>query len=192
MNDKEAKWLIVAIVMFAMSLLLLTCLKWKHEFDGHGDDEPIIRHDTTYVTIIDTIHDTLPPIIKTRYLRDTIYLAKDTNGIEHDVILPITQNFYRKEGLYEAWVSGFNPMLDSIHMLKQKEVVTIKEEKTIMQNKWKLSVEGGFFAHSGNFLPSVGVCISMPKKWSCSGNVSVPYKGSPIYSISIGYNLLNK
>jgi hypothetical protein len=192
MTDKESRWLITAIVLFSISLLLLTCLRWKHELEHHGDDEPIIRHDTTYINLIDTIHDTLPPIIKTRWLRDTIYLAKDTNGYEHNVILPITQNHYKKDGLYEAWVSGYNPMLDSIHVLRQKDIVTITNEKTIVQNKWKLYVEGGFFAHSGNFLPSVGVCIGMPKKWSCSGNISIPYKGSPIYSISIGYDLLNK
>lgn len=192
MSDKEAKWLIVAIVIFAMSLLLLTCLRWKHEFDNHVIDEPIIKHDTTYVTIIDTIHDTLPKIIKTRWLRDTIYLAKDTNSIEHDVILPITQNFYRKEGLYEAWVSGYNPMLDSIHVLRQKDIVTITNEKTIIQNKWKLYIEGGFFAHSSAFLPSIGISISAPKKWSCSANMSIPYKGEPIYSFSIGYSLFDK
>lgn len=192
MNEKETKWLIVAIVLFAVSFLLLTCLRWKHEFEHDGHDEPTIKHDTTYVTITDTIHDTLPAIIKTRYLHDTIFVAKDTAGVEHDIVLPITQNFYKKDGLYEAWVSGYNPMLDSIHVLRQKDIVTITNEKTIIQNKWRIEAQGGFFAHSSVFLPSIGISISAPKKWSCSANMSIPYKGEPIYSFSIGYSLFDK
>ena len=189
MDEKETKWLIVAIVLFALSFLLLTCLRWKHEIDNDAHDEPIIKHDTTYITLTDTIHDTLPPIVKTRWVRDTIYLAKDTDGVEHDVILPITQNYYEKEGLYEAWVSGFNPMLDSVHVFSKKEVVTITNEKVVIQNKWKLYAEGGFFAHSETFLPSVGLSITAPKKWAYRANISFPYKGAPIYSFTIGYKL---
>jgi hypothetical protein len=190
MTDKECRWLITAIVLFSISLLLLTCLRWKHELEHHDDDEPIVRHDTTYVSIIDTIHDTLPPIIKTRYLRDTIYLAKDTSGVEHHISLPITQNFYKKDGLYEAWVSGFRPSLDSINVTREKEVMTIVETKKEIQREWKLYAQGGFFAREGIFLPSVGVSLSTPKKWSLGANISVPYKGSPIYNFSVGYNLL--
>jgi len=192
MTDKECRWLITAIVLFGISLLLLTCLRWKHEFEHHSDAGPIIKHDTAYVVITDTIHDTLPAIIKTRYLHDTIFVAKDTAGVEHDILLPITQNFYKKDGLYEAWVSGYSPTLDSIHVLKQKEVVTITNEKTTIQNKWRIEAQGGFFAHSGVFLPGIGISISAPKKWSCSANMSIPYKGEPIYSFSIGYSLFDK
>lgn len=189
MNEKETKWLIVAIVLFAVSFLLLTCLRWKHEFERDGHDEPSITHDTAYVTITDTIHDTIPPIERKIYLRDTIYVAKDSVGNEHDIILPITQNFYKRDGLYEAWVSGFNPNLDSIHVFNKKEIVTITNEKTIIQNKWRFSLEGGFFAHSGTFLPSVGLSITAPKKWSYRANISIPYKDEPIYSFMIGYSL---
>lgn len=190
MTDKESRWLITAIVLFSISLLLLTCLRWKHEFEHYDDDEPIVRHDTTYITIIDTIHDTIPPIVKTRYIHDTAYVARDSAGHEHDVFLPITQNYYRKEGLYEAWVSGFRPSLDSINVTREKEVMTIVETKKEMQREWKLYAQGGFFAREGIFLPSVGVSLSTPKKWSLGANISVPYKGSPIYNFSVGYNLL--
>lgn len=190
MTDKECRWLITAIVLFSISLLLLTCLRWKHELEHHGDDEPIVRHDTTYITIIDTIHDTIPPIVKTRYIHDTAYVARDSAGHEHDVFLPITQNYYRKEGLYEAWVSGFRPSLDSINVTREKEVMTIVETKKEIQREWKLYAQGGFFAREGIFLPSVGVSLSTPKKWSLGANISVPYKGSPIYNFSVGYNLL--
>ena len=192
MTDKERRRLITAMVLFSISLLLLVCLEWKNELEHHSDVGPIIKHDTAYVVITDTIHDTLPAIIKTRWLHDTIFVAKDTAGVEHDIVLPITQNFYKKEALYEAWVSGFNPSLDSIHVFIQKEVVTITNEKTITQNKWRIEAQGGFFAHSSVFLPSIGVSISAPKKWSCSANMSIPYKGEPIYSFSIGYSLFDK
>lgn len=190
MTDKECRWLITAIVLFSISLLLLTCLRWKHELEHHDDDEPIVRHDTTYITVIDTIHDTIPPIVKTRYIHDTAYVARDSAGHEHDVFLPITQNYYRKEGLYEAWVSGFRPSLDSINVTREKEVMTVVETRREIQREWKLYAQGGFFAREGIFLPSVGISLSTPKKWSLGANISVPYKGSPIYNFSVGYNLL--
>lgn len=186
---EESMWQILLAVSLIASIIWIVVLLRKG-CGNHGNDEPIVRHDTTYITLIDTIHDTIPPIVKTRYIHDTAYVVRDSAGHEHDVFLPITQNYYRKEGLYEAWVSGFRPSLDSINVTREKEVMTIVETKKEMQREWKLYAQGGFFAREGIFLPSVGVSLSAPKKWSLGANISVPYKGSPIYNFSVGYNLL--
>jgi len=190
--DKETRNFIFYAICFALGLAfgLIVAMSYFRPATPPNNDE--VERDTAFVVIRDTIHDTLPPIVKTRYLHDTIFVAKDTAGVEHDIVLPITQNFYKKDGLYEAWVSGYNPMLDSIHVLRQKDIVTITNEKTIIQNKWRIEAQGGFFAHSSVFLPSIGISISAPKKWSCSANMSIPYKGEPIYSFSIGYSLFDK
>ena len=68
--------------------------------------------------------------------------------------------------------------------------MTITETKREIQREWKLYAQGGFFARDGIFLPSVGISIASPKKWSLGANISIPHKGSPEYNITIGYNIL--
>lgn len=190
--DKETRKLILAIILISGGIIIALSIgwyaQWKSCYGGH-DTQPV-KHDTAYVTLWDTIHDTLPPIVKTRYIHDTTFVTKDSMGNEHDVLLPITQNYYRKEGFYEAWVSGIYPSLDSVNVVRQKEVMTITETKREIQREWKLYAQGGFFARDGIFLPSVGISIASPKKWSLGANISIPHKGSPEYNITIGYNIL--
>ena len=82
-------------------------------------------------------------------ITDTIkvpYYVRDT------LMIPIEQKYYQGES-YKAWVSGYNPKLDSI--------VTFNTIQTISQIKGKdtenrLSIEARFLAAPDLFLPSIG------------------------------------
>ena len=63
----------------------------------------------------------------------------DSNKV--DVIIPITQKRYEGEN-YSAWVSGYEPRLDSILVSQRTDVITIKERKPA--NKWHIGITGGY------------------------------------------------
>ena len=57
------------------------------------------------------------------------------------VKIPITQKCYDGEN-YSAWVSGYEPSLDSIFVSQRTDVVTIREKKP--PNKWHIGITGGY------------------------------------------------
>lgn len=75
-------------------------------------DSVIIR-DTEYIRepvfVESRVVDTIQVPIQ---MRDTVYIA-----------LPIEQNYYRGSD-YEAWVSGYKPRLDSLHVFHETKVIT--------------------------------------------------------------------
>ena len=75
------------------------------------------------------------------------------------VKIPITQKRYDGEN-YSAWVSGYEPSLDSIFVSQRTDVVTIREKKP--PNKWHIGVQCGvgYTFKSKQFEPFIGVGIS--------------------------------
>ena len=75
------------------------------------------------------------------------------------VKIPITQKRYDGEN-YSAWVSGYEPSLDSIFVSQRTDVVTIREKKP--PNKWHIGVQCGvgYTFKSKQFEPFIGIGIS--------------------------------
>lgn len=75
------------------------------------------------------------------------------------VEIPITQKRYDGEN-YSAWVSGYEPSLDSIFVSQRTDVVTIREKKP--PNKWHIGVQCGvgYTFKSKQFEPFIGVGLS--------------------------------
>ena len=75
------------------------------------------------------------------------------------VKIPITQKRYDGEN-YSAWVSGYEPSLDSIFVSQRTDVVTIREKKP--PNKWHIGVQCGvgYTFKSKQFEPFIGVGLS--------------------------------
>lgn len=92
------------------------------------------RTDTVYVTDIDTVT-----------LRDTFFHA-----------VPISQARF-SDSLYEAWVSGYKPRLDSIHV--HVPVMYITTERTVPEDggRWGVGVTAGYGVGAGGLTPFVGV-----------------------------------
>ena len=77
-----------------------------------------------------------------------------------NVVIPITQKVY-DEDTYTAFVSGYNPSLDSLIFKMPREVVTIKEYSK--PKRWSVGVQVGYgvtLKGTPQFAPYVGVGVS--------------------------------
>lgn len=116
---KQAFWIILALLILSVALNvgLLT----------RTDPEPTIEHDTLWRDT--TIYQPLPAetintgrlvYIKIPMPGDTI---RDTLRDSIEVPIPITQKRY-SDSLYTAWVSGYDPALDSIRIYHPEIYIT--------------------------------------------------------------------
>ena len=86
-------------------------------------------------------------------------VAEVADSDKVEVIIPITQKRYDGEN-YSAWVSGYEPQLDSIFVSQRTDVITIKETKP--PNKWHIGIQCGvgYAFKSNQFNPYIGIGIS--------------------------------
>lgn len=135
-------------------------------------DKPI-EESVTRDTV--TLHDTIPDIAPapkdsvrlkyvTRWLpravHDTIDHFVEVSKMMHDTVavqVPITSKHYSSKG-YDAWVSGFEPSLDSIKVYKETQVITETITRMKPPNKWELDVVGGidYNFKDNRYTPHVG------------------------------------
>lgn len=123
-------------------------------------DQPIeesVTRDT--VIVYDTIPHYYPKPVDSAVVRyvtkvlpvvryDTIF--RENSVTEHfadssnmmPVVIPITTKHYRAME-YDAWVSGYEPSLDSIKVYQKTEVITATITKIKPPNKWELDIVGG-------------------------------------------------
>lgn len=135
------------------------------------------RDTAKMVVKTDTLHDTVTvrepvfvteravrtdtvwlPVVRTR--TDTVLLRSD--GLKDSVraVVPITQKVYA-DSTYKAWVSGYNPKLDSIQVYRQT-VVTTKTETVVRKRRIGIGVQAGYgygFRYGG-IEPYVGLGVS--------------------------------
>lgn len=150
--------LLVVSVLFNIVLLV--------EKSPYG--KQITTSDTTRVTIIDTIRY-LHPIPKdsiiVRYETLLLPTARDTSmqiGCTDSVRveIPITQKRYA-DSTYTAWVSGYNPILDSISIYPRHEVVTITNTIRQKPKRWGVGLNVGYgFTPKNGMQPYVGIGVS--------------------------------
>ena len=133
--------------------------------------------DTTRTTYVDTI-PFYKPIPKDsfviRYVTERLptvsklpenvqKLPESVSEDSVDVIIPITKKVY-KDSLYTAYVSGYNPKLDSLVLHSQHEVVTINDcYPRSRKKRWSVGVQIGYgIALRGvpEFTPYIGVGVS--------------------------------
>ena len=118
-------------------------------------------------TIVDTIKVVKPIAVDsvvTRYKWVNVERVKDTTIVNEvsevvfDTIrirLPIESKHYTAES-YDAWVSGYEPQLDSIKVY-QREVKT-------EQSRWSIGLQGGVGMTPRGVQPYVGVGIGYKLK----------------------------
>src|SRR5574344_201892 len=110
-------------------------------------EKPVIKKVETIDTLLLTV-----PITDTLMLHDTVL-----------VYLPIEQRQYG-DPRYTAWISGYRPQLDSIHIYQRTEYIT-KEIKTATKPKrWGIGLQAGYGVSFGNkqikATPYIGIGIS--------------------------------
>lgn len=144
------------IILAAAAILCLLCgfLVGKGMYDRPLDES--VSRDTV------TLHDTVPEYLPapkdsarikyvTRWLpakHDTVYsenYAQSFAEIMPDTVavqVPITSKHYSGKN-YDAYVSGFEPSLDSIFVYNETQYITETITKSKPPNKWSLSVNAG-------------------------------------------------
>ena len=121
--------------------------------------------DTLRVTVTDTVR-VLQPVARDsvviRYVTERLPVVRDTVAVvcevgkdSAEVEIPIIQKRYA-DSTYTAWVSGYRPSLDSIHVYRQKETITIKEK----QRRWNVGVTAGYGVTPKGLQPFVGLGVS--------------------------------
>lgn len=135
------------------------------------------RDTAKMVVRTDTLHDTVTvrepvfvteravrtdtvwlPVVRTR--TDTVLLRSDGPKDSVRAVIPITQKTYA-DSTYKAWVSGYNPRLDSIRVYRQT-IVTTKTETVVKKRRIGIGVQAGYgygFRYGG-FEPYVGLGVS--------------------------------
>lgn len=111
--------------------------------------KPVVEVRTDTLVIRDTVRLERPVYITQRVV-DSIYVPVTDTLRLHDttfMVLPRQQREYR-DTLYHAWVSGYDPVLDSIDIFRKERYVTVEVTKTVMPKpkKWHVGVSAGYGA----------------------------------------------
>ena len=91
-------------------------------------------------------------------VKDSIRLAC---GDSVSVDLPITQKEYR-DSTYVAWVSGYEPALDSLHIFQKTYTTTIYQPEYIKTKpkRWGLGLQVGAGVTPDKITPYIGIGVS--------------------------------
>lgn len=160
------------LIVFCVGIFLGLCTGF---FTGKAIyDKPLevgIKRDT--VTIHDTIPDYLPMPKDSAHIKYvTRWLPSKTDTITqwetltvHDSVaveVPITSKHYGNN-TYDAWISGYEPFLDSIKVYQKTEYIT--ETVTISKppNRFSIGLQGGYGYgfKSKQLEPYVGIGIGI-------------------------------
>lgn len=112
-----------------------------------------VERDTLVVLRVDTLRVSrpLPPITRTVVRVDTLRLT-DTIAL-----LPITQVEYA-DTAYRAWVSGYKPRLDSLHIMQPVQVAIPK------RRRWQIAPSAGLALTPHGIQPYIGVGVTFSIK----------------------------
>lgn len=153
---------------------MLLCVWEKPRFDEERRE-----------TIIDTVYYREPVPVDSfviRYITESVPVFKEGNDerveVRHDtiqpvvimkedsaqVVIPITQKIY-EDSTYRAYVSGYRPSLDSIHIFKYTEQVYIRAPTQNKIQRFSVGLQAGYGYTPKGFQPYVGVGVSI-NLWS--------------------------
>lgn len=124
---KQLFWIIVAVLMVSITINVYQC-------SNQPEPSVVVERDTVWKDT--TIYEPQPAetidIGKTVYIKVPVpkYLPGDTVHDSIEIPIPIIQKRY-DDSLYTAWVSGYDPNLDSIRLYQPTIIETVT--KTIVK-----------------------------------------------------------
>ena len=154
----------ILLVLAVICLIAGVAFRCKEQREA----QTITHIDTTRVVVYDTVTYRQPIAVDSVVLRyetikvrkvvnDTIKVldsAEDSVAVE----IPITQKHYA-DSTYSAWVSGYDPFLDSIKVYPRTEVVTITQQIQDKHKRWGIGIQGGVGYGKGGFTPYIGIGV---------------------------------
>lgn len=142
--------------------------------------------DTIYITKIDTlkIRDT---VYRSKKIVDTMYVPNPNKDTV--IILPIEQKYYGKDNLYDLWISGVNPKLDSINIYNKTNTVYVNTvtEREVLYKKCEFYLGAGFNSFKDTFYPEVVLHFKTKNKWLISAKMG--YNKGLTYGMSLAVKI---
>lgn len=161
------------IIILAI-LLLASVLANVMLLNRAGPEEPGERVTTTYDTIpfpqpipVDSlvlryVTEKLPtadqpssPMASVEIIVDSMVCQAPNDSV--DVVIPITQKVY-EDSTFRAYVSGYNPALDSIQIFQRKETIYIRSPTK--NKRWGIGIQAGCGLTPHSVQPYIGIGIS--------------------------------
>lgn len=142
------------ICMVGIILLLIVSLLYNYKQYRDLQEQPVKTVEKTVIKYTEK-KDSMPEAKKEtviRYIKvpikaDSAYLDSIWENKQDSICLEVTQKMYTDDSTYTAWVSGYEPQLDSI-FVRQKEILhSIIETRTVATKKfrrWNLGLIGGY------------------------------------------------
>lgn len=183
------RWKVSAVVGFLAGHIVGYCFFCLFSESSHISSirSTVVSSHTDTVTIVktDTVADIRPVYISTA-TTDTVYIDR-----EMGFFVPIERRHYHKEGMYDAWVSGFRPSLDSIIVYARREERLVHRTDVMLKERqrWDIYPYAGFKAFSGTFKPNVGIAIKSPRKWLYGAEIGLYKDNSVYYGVNVGYRI---
>lgn len=143
---------------------------WLAERRAAIQGETIVRVDT--ITRTDTVISRAPVARGSTLVRHVLVRAPvtraDTTAGDHtatredsaEVALPITQRCYTDDSTYTAWVSGYQPRLDSIHTYRHTTTITREIVRPAPRSRWVFGAQAGYGLTPRGLQPYIGLGIS--------------------------------
>lgn len=147
-----------------------------------------VTSDTVYTLKLDTV-EVEKPIFITEEIVDT-FLIKDS--LNNEYLIQKTQKHY-KDSLYEAWVSGYKPNLDSINIYNKTKFVTITNNtiKEIYPKTTALYLSLGGMYIGEQFAPKIGADFKFRNGMMIGANVGM-YDKQVFYGLDFRFKLYGK
>ena len=155
---------IVSLIILALLVVLL-----YRDYKGSNVNKDIAEPDTLRVVVYDTIpyYKPIPrDSVVVRYITERLPVVDssvdkvDSSVDSVAVEIPITQKVY-EDSAYTAWVSGYQPSLDSLRIYRQTQTITIVEREK--PKRWSVGVTAGYgltMQGSPRLEPFVGIGLT--------------------------------
>lgn len=173
------KWVPYIVIVLLVVILILSLT--------HPREVVVETHTTDTVTIVrvDTIRERFPQFVSEKVV-DTIFLEKTPEkGLE----LPITQKYYNADS-YQAWVSGYNPNLDSINVFNKVVEKTVNHtiDRIVYPKQVDWYLNAGSMFIDNKAAPYVGISVKLKNYFVIGANAGV-YKKDLYYGLNVGFKL---
>lgn len=178
MNAKRWIFGAVLVVSVLLNLYLIGCYRTDRWYRIENDTivvrdtvrvvepihvkETIVRYDTVFFPVFSELERNE----KTENLpisggMDSAHLINEASKDDSiRVIIPITQRVY-EDSLYKAWVSGYEPRLDSLHLYRKEVYYPIVIEKKVRPKVVvSAGVYGGFGVKGADY--GLGISVGVP------------------------------